>query len=94
MITREIEQTLPLFLNHQSARIYFKKIFGNRFVMVDSFVVDGVKYYSYHLVINKDVYMENRKSEIMADLEITADNFFNSFQEIEISEDGFIHIIY
>ena len=82
---------LPLFINHRSARYYFKQKFGIRFVMVDSYVENNVKFYIYHLVLNKKIYIQSANA-IREGSPFLHSEFENSYKVIEISEDGYVFI--
>lgn len=82
---------LPRFINHQSARMWFKERLGSHFVMVDSEVKNSVKFYIYHLVHDKLIYAKSVNAMREGSPFIQSD-FQDSFTEIEISEEGFIFI--
>ena len=92
-ITREQEDVMPLFLNHKSAREWFKSHYGNRFVMKESSYIDGEKVYFYHLVMNRDAYLKGINKMSEGEL-IGGLDFIDSYQPIEITEDGMVHVIY
>ena len=91
-ITRSAEAELPHFSNHQEARDYFKNQYGNRFMMTDSRVIDRVKTYFYHLVLDDKAYQDgirnSRNGEPVSDMDLLF-----SYQSVEITEDGQIHVI-
>lgn len=80
-------------MNHQSAREYFKKIYGKHFVLVDVDTIDGEKIYLYHLVLDEKKYKEGREKLLKGEIIFGTDYLF-SYQPIEISEDGTVHIIH
>ena len=73
-ISREQEAQLPQFKSHDEARAYFKNLYGNKFVMMDSIEDSEGKIYLYDLKLDNDFPFDK--------------------QRIEISEDGYIHIIH
>lgn len=100
-ISREEESKLPKFNTHLEAREYFKSIYGERFQMQDSQECSGEKIYFYHLILDMNQYLEsvNEISEQqIKSLQWTeegclADRYMFSYQPIEISETGNVHII-
>lgn len=91
-ITRSAEAALPQFSNHEEARDYFKTQYGDRFIMTDSRVFDGVKTYFYHLLLGDSAYQGGikkfRDGERVSDMD-----FLFSYQSVEITEDGQIHVV-
>ena len=85
------EQRLPLFINHDSARYWFKQQYGSRFVMVDSTIENDVKFYIYHLVHDRKAYVQSMNA-IREDSPFIHSDFKNSYEEIEISEYGYVFI--
>jgi hypothetical protein len=82
---------LPRFMNHRSARMWFKERIGNRFVMVDTTVINNVKFYIYHLVHDKLTYAMSVNA-MREGMPFQQSDFKNSFIELEISEEGYIFI--
>lgn len=74
---KEIETNLPRFIDHKSARKWFKDRYAEKFVMVDTDVVGDVKYYYYHLVMDREAYLNRRQGYV----------------SFEISERGHIHVV-
>lgn len=91
--SREDEANLPEFKSHDEAREYFKKKHGSDFMMIGSDEIDGEKIYYYALILNREEYNKG-----MERLERTgyADglSLLNSYQKIEIWENGNIHMIH
>lgn len=85
----EEKLNLPLFINHESARYWFKERFGNRFVMVDSNIENNIKFYTYHLVHDRMTYVKTMNA-IREGSPFLQVDFENSFTELEISEEGFV----
>lgn len=93
-ISREEESNMPEFTSHEEARKYFKERFGDDFQLINSEIIDNEKIYFYHLILNKDYYMSyvtNEKVRIKADSNLL---FMFSYQNIEINENGNVHIIH
>jgi len=92
-ISREEEANLPKFNNHDEARKYFKDLYGDMFQMKDSEIIDGRKIYFYHLILDHDAFMKGIKE--MNDQGFSSGfDFLRSHQNVEILEDGGIHIIH
>jgi hypothetical protein len=92
-ITIGEENQLPLFINHKSARTYFKNKFGNLFVMVDTDLINGEKMYLYHLVLDKPTYLDGREKLKRGDIDNCGD-YIVSYQDIQIGANGSVKIFY
>ena len=90
-ISREKEASLPSFSSHDEARKYFKDIYGNKFQMTDSFMVDDLKCYSYILVLDQKAFDKGRK-EMEKNGLVGGSDYFLSTQVLQIMEDGSVHI--
>lgn len=93
-ISREEENEMPSFASHDEARAYFKERFGDDFQMTDSREFDGEKIYFYNLILNKDYYIS-----YLTNAEVRTEPnsnllFMFSYQTVEISENGNIHIVH
>lgn len=92
-ISRNDEAALPDFSSHEMARKYFKNKYGNHFVMTDSEVIDGMNIYFYNLILDYEIFRDGQeklgRGELVSGLEL-----MNSYQPVEIWEDGRIHIVY
>ncbi|WP_373896407.1 hypothetical protein [Virgibacillus sp. CBA3643] len=93
VITREEETRFPTFLNHKSARLWFKEKYGKHFVMVGSEVIDGEKVYFYNLVLDRETYLEGREKLQSGEM-VTGFDFINSYQAVEVYENGNIHVVH
>lgn len=91
-ISREEEANMHDFLSHEEAEKYFKENYKD-FIVVDSIVEDGTKWFLYDLVFDKDSYMDmhNRLRKGRAAM---TDDYLYSHQRIEISEHGLVHIVH
>lgn len=94
-ISREEEAKLPQFKSHLEARKYFKDKYGdNNFQMMDSYMVGKEKFYNYDLILDRKVYFDKMKEiQEKGIVEITKEKLFCS-QCIQISENGFVHIVH
>lgn len=92
-ISRNNEAALPDFSSHEMARKYFKNKYGDLFVMTDSEVIDGMKIYFYKLILDNEIF-RNGQEKLKQGEPVLGLNLMNSYQPIEIWEDGRIHIIH
>lgn len=84
---------MPDFESHKEARAYFKELFGGRIALQMSEVIGDRKWYFYHYVMDKPVYLscvEKMKNNEPFD----ALEFMNSYQEVQVCENGDVHIVY
>lgn len=91
--SREDEANLPDFSSHDEAREYFKEKHGSDFVMTDSEIINGQKIYFYALILNRDDY-EKGMQRLATTGYTDGLSLMNSYQKIEIWEDGSIHMIH
>lgn len=91
--SREQEAKLPSFKNHGQARMYFKNKYGCDFMMMDSEVIDEMKIYFYIIILNRVEYEKGVKQLTTVGYSEGFD-FLNSYQSIEIYEDGNIHMVH
>lgn len=89
---RKAEDNLPNFSSHEEAREYFKQKYGDAFIMTDSQEIGEKKVYFYRLILDPQTYKEN--NELLNKGNIHGVEFLNSYQSIEMFEDGGIHIIH
>ncbi|PSL40232.1 hypothetical protein B0H99_106252 [Planomicrobium soli] len=91
-ISPQEEAGLPLFKSHEGARNYFEEKYGEKFVFEESIDSDkGVCFY-YRLIINEEAYVKG-----ITELNSTGYvgiEFMNSYQPVQIMEDGSLHIVY
>ncbi len=93
-ISRKAESEIPEFSSHVLAREYFKNRYGNHFVMMSSEVIGDQKVYFYSLILNRKVFEDGQKQMLKDGFMADALDFMNSYQPVEIFEDGRIHIIH
>lgn len=93
-ISREEESKMPEFKSHTEARKYFKDRYGDDFQLMDSDDCSGEKIYFYKLILNKKLYMDMME-EINSKgfCSMSKERMFSS-QDIQISENGNIHIVH
>lgn len=93
-ISRQAEAEFPEFDSHENARRYFKNKYGDSFVMANSEMIGDEKIYFYHLILDRQQYFDGFK-KLREDGIITDSlDFMNSYQPVEIFEDGRIHVIH
>ena len=92
-ISRQAEAELPDFSSHEEARDYFKNTYGEQFVMVSSHVIDETKVYFYALPLNPSVFKDGQE-QIQQGEFVLGLEYLESYQSIEIFEDGRVHIIH
>lgn len=99
-ITREDEARLPRFESHAEARTYFSAKYGDdAFQIEDSFVVgeddDATIVYRYSLVLDRDAFEEGRRRLMQGSLQGEgAMRFLRSYQTVEVSLEGSVHVIH
>lgn len=93
-ITREEEHNLPDFKSHREAIEYFKGIYGDRFVVVDTEDIGGRICYFCRLITNPATYEKGISILSQGKGYSDGGDFISSNQPIEIWEDGRIHIIH
>lgn len=93
-ISRQAEAEFPEFDSHENAREFFKNKYGDSFVMASSEMIGDEKVYFYHLILDRQQYFDGFQ-ELKEDGFITdLLDFMNSYQPVEIFEDGRIHVIH
>ncbi|WP_432356087.1 hypothetical protein [Sporosarcina sp. A2] len=93
-ISRQAEKEIPNFSSHKLAHDYFKNKYGNHFVMMSTEVIDGQNVYFYGLILDRHNFEIGRKQLLRDGGIVGALDFMNSYQPVEIFEDGRIHIIH
>lgn len=91
-ISRE-EAALPSFNSHVEARNWFKEKYGKDFMMVGSELISEEIIYFYHLVLNRDVY-DREMEKLRRGEPSIGDDLMNSYQIVEVFENGAIHIVH
>lgn len=92
-ISREDEANLPKFSSHDEARTFFKEKYGERFMLTGSEMIDDRKVYFYSLILDEKIFKDGQE-KLQKGEPVTGFDFINSYQPVEIFEDGNIHIIY
>jgi len=92
-ISRKAEAELPNFSSHDEARKHFKNKYGQRFVMMSSEIIDDQKVYFYSLLLNPETFHDGQKKLSQGE-PVEGLALINSYQPVEIFEDGRIHIIH
>lgn len=92
-ISRKAEAELPNFSSHEQARNYFKSTYGEHFVMMSSEIINDKKVYFYGLLLNPETFYDGQKKVSQGEPVIGL-AMMNSYEPVEIFEDGRIHIIH
>ena len=91
-ISRQEEAELPKFKSHEEASHYFEEKYGEKFVFEESSDIgDGICFF-YRLITDEEAYIKGA-SELNANGYVGME-FMNSYQPIQIMEDGSIHIVH
>lgn len=93
-ITREDEAQIPSFNSHAEARAWFKDKYGDAFQLFETNTVDGVEWYFYYLILDREVFKQGqaelKEGKMMSD----PMKFLGSHQSIEINQHGHIHVVH
>lgn len=92
-ISRQDEAKLPVFLNHEEARNYFQNKYEERFVPVSTHMIDEMKVYFYALVLNPSAFKDGQEKIQQGEFSLGLE-YLESYQSIEIFENGQVHIIH
>lgn len=93
MLSRRFEAELPRFTSHDEVRSFFKELFGKEFIL-QSTEEDGTdKIYFYTIIHNRPVWEAGIK-ELKASGILTGIEFAMSSQDLQVYDDGRIHIVY
>ena len=91
-ISRQEEAELPTFKTHEEARDYFEEKYGEKFVFEESSDTgDGICFF-YRLITDEEAYIKGA-SDLNSNGYVGME-FMNSYQPIQIMEDGSIHIVH
>ena len=93
-ITREDEANIPTFHSHEEARSWFKEKYGDRFIMTGSQEDGEGTVYFYSLILDVDKYNEFQRKMAEEGGLIGEMELMFSYQSIEITSDGYIHVIH
>lgn len=97
-ISREKEAEIPDFKGHEEARKYFKEKYGDAFQLSESLEVDGEKVYFYMYIVDKEKfnemqdYMRKQSTRLINAGNPETKGFMESYQSIQIFEDGRVNI--
>jgi hypothetical protein len=93
-ITREEEAKFPFFNDHKEAGEWFKEKYGDHFVLTSSEMIDDQICYFYYLILDRKVFETCQKEMETTGIMTDAIKFMGSYQEIQIREDGSVHIVH
>ncbi|TWT06401.1 hypothetical protein FQV26_00880 [Planococcus sp. CPCC 101016] len=91
-ISKQEEAELPAFKSHEEARDYFEEKYGEKFVFEESSTASDGWCFFYRLITDEEAYIKG-VSELNATGNIGIE-FMNSYQPIQIMEDGSIRIVH
>lgn len=89
-ISQKEEAELPRFQNHKEAIDYFEKTYGEKFVFEESSGTDEGSCFFYRLITDEKAYIKG-STELNANGHVGLE-FLNSFQPIQIMDNGDIQI--
>ncbi|MCM3389347.1 hypothetical protein LG296_20340 (plasmid) [Ureibacillus chungkukjangi] len=92
-ISREDERFIPDFKSHKEAKVWFLNRFGKRFMKGSVEKVHNQKCYFYILIVNEKAFKYGLKAFQHKGI-IDSTNYMTSYQEIQIFEDGSVHIVH
>lgn len=92
-ISRQDEVELPVFLSHEEARNYFQTKYGKRFVLVSTHMIDEMNVYFYALALNLSAFEDGQEKIQQGEFSLGLE-YLESYQSIEIFENGQVHIIH
>ncbi|MDN3015856.1 hypothetical protein PH210_06495 [Paenibacillus sp. BSR1-1] len=91
-ITQEEEAELPFFNSHDEAFIWFKNKYDNNFIFTGSEMIDELKCHFYYLIINREIYEAGQNELVTKGIITDAIKYMGSYQEVQIFDDGSIHV--
>lgn len=93
-ISREEECNLPKFASHDEAIKFFKNKYGDNFRLMGSEILCGQKVYYYKLILDKVAFDEMLKEIEDVGFATLTERYFFSSQDIQIFDDGNLHIVH
>lgn len=91
-INRQEEAELPIFKSHEEARDYFEEKYGEKFVFEESSEIGDEICFFYRLITDEEAYIKGA-SDLNTNGYVGME-FMNSYQPIQIMEDGSTHIVH
>lgn len=92
-ITRKEESEIPLFEDHAKAREWFIKKYGDDFIPETSQIIGDEICYYYNLILDWETFHAERRKLYEGRMR-DAMAFLNSYQSIQITSDGSVHIVH
>jgi len=90
-ITPDEESRLPIFGSHEEASQFFTSQYGDAFVSKQNTELGGVTIYKYILIVDQEAYKTGQEKLARFEM-MNGPEFMNSFQSIQITEDGEVEI--
>jgi len=91
-ISRQEEAALPIFRSHEEASYYFEEKYGEKFVFEESSDTDDGTCFFYRLITDEEAYIQGM-TELNSSGSVGLE-FLNSYQPVQIKENGSIHIVH
>ena len=92
-ITRKEEAELPTFTDYKAAFDYFMDKYPNSFELESVEEIGGKKCYFCALIVDRETYFIGRR-KLMQLNAVTGMEFPQSYQPIQIMQDGSVHIVH
>ena len=92
-ISREEEAALPVFNSYNEARAFFLNRYGDNFMLENVETFDDETIYFCILILDKDAWIKGHQ-KLQEHGYVLGSEFLHSYQSIQISATGSIHIVY
>ncbi|MNT30297.1 hypothetical protein D3C72_1660850 [compost metagenome] len=93
-LSRKFESELPQFSSHIEASEWFSDLFNKSFVLGSVFSVGEQKCWDYQLIHNRKEWEAGREMLITQGHSSDAMDYLWSYQNIQIFDDGNVHIVF
>lgn len=93
-ISREEENAIPRYNNYLDMCEYFKVRYGKAFVFAKTDRIDGLRCYFHHLILDEQTYRKGLEELEQNGYLTDSLAFLDSYQSIEILENGALHIVH
>lgn len=93
MLSRKFDHSLPGFGSHHEARDWFRDLFGDKFMLTESFKVEEQICWSYVIIHNQEEWDKGMKSLQETGFASGMD-FVMATQDVQIFDDGDVHIVH
>lgn len=99
-ISREEEASFPQFNGYKEAIEFFREKYGDQFKLLNVTTFDGQKLFFCAYIVDPEKfdkmnnYIRERDSGLIDSSDPETEGFIESYQSIEIMEDGSLHIVH